>query len=400
MGAAVEKLGLPRVREILAGPGKETLNGLIVQDKALEPEVTAIVSVEKLIRLNRDLHKLVDNFVAFRDFYSRRDKAIFQVGTLFLDQRSCELCLAVEDPAKHATMSALAGAYLAYCDCVRKATGEKRQIVAAFTNGDSDNLMVGRNGVFYDRKGQDWDATITKILDNPISIRQAFWSPYKKFARMVEEQFAKRAAAEEAAADSRLAATATTSANLDKAKPPEPKKLDIGVVAAMGVAFGAIGTALSALATGIFKLPYWQVPLVFIGLALLISGPSMALAWLKLRKRNLGPILDANGWAVNAKARLNVPFGASLTQVATLPKGSAHNLSDPYAEKKSKWPTIIVFLIILWFIYYVLDSMGYVFEWSKGRLGQARVVIVEPATVSTVPATTATVTIVTPPAAK
>ena len=54
-------------------------------------------------------------------------------------------------------------------------------IAAAFTAGDSDNLMVGRNGVFYDRKGRDWDATIVKIVEHPISIRQAFWLPYKQF---------------------------------------------------------------------------------------------------------------------------------------------------------------------------------------------------------------------------
>ena len=114
------------------------------------------------------------NFVNFRDFYGRKDKAIFQAGTLYLDQRSCDLCLTVEDAGKHAAMAGLAGTYLAYCDCYRKGTGEKMQIVAAFTGGDSDNLMVGRNGIFFDRKGRDWDATITKIVDNPISIRQAF----------------------------------------------------------------------------------------------------------------------------------------------------------------------------------------------------------------------------------
>ena len=102
-------------------------------------------------------------------------------------------------------MAGLAGTYLAYCDCSRKATGEKMQIVAAFTGGDSDNLMVGRNGIFYDRKGRDWDATITKIIDNPISIRQAFWAPYKKLVRMIEEQVAKRAAAADAAAHAKLA---------------------------------------------------------------------------------------------------------------------------------------------------------------------------------------------------
>ena len=35
--------------------------------------------------------------------------------------------------------------------------------MAAFTAGDVDFLFVGRNGVFYDRAGNDWDATIVSI---------------------------------------------------------------------------------------------------------------------------------------------------------------------------------------------------------------------------------------------
>ena len=46
--------------------------------------------------------------------------------------------------------------------------------------------MVGRNGIFFDRLGHDWDATITKIIENPISIRQAFFAPYKRAIRFVE----------------------------------------------------------------------------------------------------------------------------------------------------------------------------------------------------------------------
>jgi hypothetical protein len=274
-------------------------------------------------------------------------------------------------------MAGLAGAYLAYCDCFRKGTGEKLSIVAAFTDGDSDNLMVGRNGIFYDRKGRDWDATITKIVDNPISIRQAFWSPYKKLVRLFEEQVAKRAATADAAANERLAKAAAATANADKSdpKPAEPKKVDVGAVAAMGVAVGAIGTAVSALATGVIKLPAWQIPLVFVGIALLISGPAMLIAWLKLRKRNLGPILDANGWAVNARARINVPFGASLTGVATLPPGSTRDMTDPFAEKRSPWPKIIAVVVFLWILVAVLNRMGYVYEWSNGRLGTERKVV-------------------------
>ncbi|HEX2861897.1 MAG TPA: hypothetical protein VHN79_09670, partial [Lacunisphaera sp.] len=112
-------------------------------------------------------------------------------------------------------------------------------LAACFTQGDSDYLFVGRHGVFYDRTGQDWDAVITSIVDNPISIRQAFWSPYKKFIRMIEEQVAKRAAAAEAASSSKLATAAENTANADKAKPVEaPKRIDVGTVAAMGVAVG------------------------------------------------------------------------------------------------------------------------------------------------------------------
>jgi hypothetical protein len=289
------------------------------------------------------------------------------VGTLYLDQRSCTLTLPVEDAARHATMAGLAGSYLAYCDCVRKATGEKRQIVAAFTNGDSDNLMVGRNGLFYDRKGRDWDATITKIIDNPISVRQAFWAPYKKLVRMIEEQVAKRAAAADADAHAKLASTAAATANLDKAK-PEAKKVDVGTVAAISVAIAGIGaliTSLLAYVTGLFKLPFWQLCLAIVGLLLVISGPSMIIAWLKLRKRNLGPILDANGWAVNAKARLNVPFGASLTGIAELPPGAKITSDDRFGERPSAWPKLALVVVIICFIFslmnhfYLLDLIAY-----------------------------------------
>jgi hypothetical protein len=398
-GACVEKLGLPRVREVLAGPAKEKIAALIAQDRKLEPEFAAISSVEKLIRFHRDLLKLCKNFVCFCDFYGRKEKAIFQAGTLYLDQRSCDLCLPVEDPARHALMAGLAGTYLAYCDCVRKATGEKLQIVAAFTGGDSDNLMVGRNGLFYDRKGRDWDATITKIVDNPISIRQAFWSPYKKFVRMIEEQIAKRAAAAETASTDQLSQAAAAVAKADQSpanKPAEPKKIDVGAVAALGVAVGAIGGALATLATGILKLAPWQIPLVIVGVILLISAPAMLIAWLKLRKRNLGPILDANGWAVNARARINVPFGGSLTQVASFPPGARHDsFVDPFADKKSPWPRLIVFAIGLVFAYCILNKMGYIYEWTNGRLGEPRPMKVELSAPSGTPSAPAT-----PPAPK
>jgi hypothetical protein len=359
-GGSVAKLGWDRIRQILASTAKDTITKLVAEDKSLEPQFTAIAAVEKLARFNRDLYKLLNNFVSFRDFYGRKDKAIFQAGTLYLDQRSCDLCLVVADAGRHALMAALAGTYLAYCDCVRKATGQKLQIVAAFTGGDADNLMVGRNGIFYDRKRQDWDATITRIIENPISIRQAFWAPYKKVVRMIEEQVAKRAAAADAAATQQLQQSATAVVQADQPKPVPPPvpvrtKMDTGTLAAIGLVLTTLLAALGGIFGAIAKLPPWQVPLAIVGILLAISLPSMSLAWLKLRKRNLGPILDANGWAVNAKAKINVPFGGSLTGVAALPPGSQRDLVDPFAEKKRPWGfyitlAAIVMLAICWYL--------------------------------------------------
>ena len=45
------------------------------------------------------------------------------------------------------------------------------KIAAAMTNGDVDNLMVGRNGVFYDRKGEVWDATVTRVVNLPMLVQ-------------------------------------------------------------------------------------------------------------------------------------------------------------------------------------------------------------------------------------
>jgi hypothetical protein len=331
-GPEVEKLGLARVREILAGNARVAVTALVDKDKALEPEASAIASVDRLVRYRRDLYKLLLNYVNFRDFYDGGESAIFQVGTLYLDQRSCDLVVRVADAGKHAALAGLSKSYLAYCDCVRKSTGEAMTVAAAFTDGGSDNLMVGRNGILYDRKGNDWDVTITKIIDQPISIRQAFFSPYKKLIRWVEETVAKRAAAADDAANAKLVATAqSVGAAAETGKAPAPKKMDIGVVAAIGVAASAATAALGALLQAFFGLGAWM-PLGVVAIFLLISGPSMIIAWLKLRQRNLGPILDANGWAVNTQAKINIPFGRSLTKLAVLPPGAQRDLTDPYAE--------------------------------------------------------------------
>lgn len=360
-------MGMEEAQQLLGSGMQEQLQALILKDEEEQLHSAHAVALEKLIRLQRDLLKLLNNFVNFAHFYSRQGAA-FQAGTLYLDGRSCDLTVDVTDAASHATLAGMAKVYLAYCECRRN--GVKRNIVAAFTAGDVDFLFNGRNGIFYDREGKDWDATITKLIENPTSIGQAFFSPYKKFVRMVEEQVAKRAAAKDASVTTGLDAQAAKLTDLAKA-PAAPavasaggRKTDVGTVAAIGVALGSISTVLVGIFGKFVELGPW-IPVALLGLILAISGPSMLIAWLKLRERSLGPILDASGWAINGRMKINLPLGNSLSQTAKVPVTAKRTLHDPYAENNTqRWLWLAAALV-------VLAVVGWISGWYDSVLPQS-----------------------------
>ncbi len=358
VGTVVESLGIETIQQLCEENKKDELLKIVEHDKALAEEANEIGSVDKLLHLYRDFFILLKNFVTFQDFYStdKTTKAIFQAGKLVIDQRACHLCIKVTDMAKQNTMAAASGMYLIFCDCVCKQKAEKLQIVAAMTQGDTGDLMVGKNAIFYDRDGLDWDAVVTKIIDNPISISQAFWSPYRRISTWVENLINKRAAEKDSKmmeeATAKLSATPELKpADGSKAATPVPP-FDIakfaGIFAAIGMALGMIGTALVSVAEGFAALTWWQAILVIVGIVLFISGPSMVMAWLKLRRRNIAPILNANGWAMNASSIVNITFGGTLTEIAHFPK---IKMQDPFAKKKmaawKKWLIVISVLLVL-----------------------------------------------------
>ena len=138
----------------------------------------------------------------------------------------------------------------------------------------------------------------------------------------------------------------------------------VGIFAAIGLALGAIGTAAAAILGAFMGLPMWQKPVALVAIMMLISGPSILIAWLKLRQRNLGPILDANGWAVNGRVKINIPFGGALTTVAKLPVNAERSLDDPYAEKSHTkgWVALVIILLLAagaaWFVHSASKKPG------------------------------------------
>lgn len=357
-GSSVETLGLEFVNGVLADGSREKLLELVDKDNSFKPQADAIDAVDKLMHLYRNFYHFLCNYVVFTDFYGRNDKvkAVFEAGKLYIDERCCNLCLKVEGPGNHAEAASLSGMFLIYCTCTSKKLGKTMNIVAVMTDGGIKNLRPGKNAIFYDLEGNDWDAVVTKIVDNPISIKQAFWSPYRKLAKFINDKIDKSAAEKDQAATSALLAKADAPAG-EKKLPFDIGKF-MGIIAALSVALAGIGVALKSLVQGIASLQWWQILFAIAAIMLVISGPACFIAWKKLRKRDLGPVLNASGWAINSNVIVNILFGKTLTSIAKYPlvKGK-----DPF--KAPKWKAwvrgIIAAIVIAFAIMYFTDNLNF-----------------------------------------
>lgn len=348
-GAAVEGLGYDAVVKALEENKKDVLLDLVAQDKALESKSNAIDQVDKLLHLYRDFYTLLTNFVTFSDFYSPEKRAIFQAGTLYIDERACDLCVKINDMGAQGAMAPLSNMYILYCDCTCKSKPGTMTIAAVVTDGDVGAIMVGKHAVFYDRDGLGWNATVTKIIENPISIRQAFWSPYRKMAKSVEDMINKRAAEKDAKvmadANSKIYNAEIPADGMKPAevKPPFDIAKFAGIFAAIGLALGLVASAVGGLFAWL-GLHWYHWIIMFAAIIVLISGPSMIMAWLKLRKRNLAPVLNANGWALNQRILVNTKFGATLTSIAKYP---IVKTKDPFTTQAPLWKRILRWFVII-----------------------------------------------------
>ena len=340
---------------------------MVEQDNQTPISASDVFVLEKLVLFQKHLYRLLINFASFAEFFSLDHYAAFQLGKLYIDGRCATLCVAVDNIAKHSTMANYSELCLLYCKCTRH--GQKQTIAAAITAGQGDLLIEGRNGVFIDNEGNDWDANVVKMITKPISIQQAIWAPYQRIGRLITEQINKWASNK----DADIEKTSTQAVQNPESKFDIGKS--VGIFAAIGLAIGAIGTALATIFQAIFSLTWWQFPLVILGLFLIISGPSVILAWLKLRRRTLGPLLEASGWAINGQVKINLLLGGLLTSKAELPANAKRNLTDPLKKRNKKariifWSAILLGVVIVGTAFWFKNDIANYFKQQQQQLTQ------------------------------
>lgn len=264
---------------------------------------------ERVLRYKISLLEFLENFVNMRRLYSNDDFAIYQCGRLRIDAREMDLCFNVEAEASHAALAAKSNCCLLYLKLYRPAQNIERRVCAVVTAGYVSTLYVGRNGVFSDENGNEWEAVVTKVIESPVSLVEAFWSPWRKMAEACSAMVKKFISDKQTKTISNVQSTTQNAQSGGAAMASS--------VAAIGIGIGMLGTAAAAIVSAVNGIrPWWMIFVALAAILLAVSLPSVILAWFKLRKRDIGAILNASGWAINNPMYFSVRRAKGFTKCA------------------------------------------------------------------------------------
>ncbi len=327
------------LKEYLNGPAQKQLFQLLLEDLAVKAEVQQVADLEKLILYQRWLLELANNFVSFSALYDPSRRAMFELGDLIIDGRELAFTMKVRDRAEHKKIAQTSKMFLVYAQITASQTqGESFEIAAALTGGGQGAIEIGKRGVFYDLQGQEWDARVVDVLENPISLMEAIKSPFKRAQKLVSEKV-------EAFAGTRVGdlekATTEITTKMEKgqslrqpaqvpaagAAPPSSSGMR-DLLLAGGIAFAAVGSSLVYLLKTLSQISPVKAGIALVSLVLVVILFSALSGWNKLRKRNMSALLEACGWAVNFRMYMTRRLCYLFSHIPHLPEGARKERRD------------------------------------------------------------------------
>jgi hypothetical protein len=299
----------------------DAIGDLIRESTAAALDLENVKLLEKLIAYQQHLMTLVNNFVSFPLLYSRTGRAAFEKGCLIMDGKRFNLAVIVRDRKAHALLAKHSNMFVLYVTVFEKPELAAFEVAVPVTGGRKGNIALGKRGLFVDLDGVERDAEVSEMIENPISISQAVVSPFKRVGNMVTGKI------EAITQDSQKQLDSYAAGNAE-AFPSAPQASTGGALTGGGlllggsVAFAAIGSAIAYITNTLTQLTWWQFLAGLGGVIALVILPAITLAFIKLRRRDLSAIIEASGWAVNARMRLTHRLGRAFTMRPEYPKGS------------------------------------------------------------------------------
>ena len=302
--------------------------------------------VEKLVLYQAGMIDLANNFVAFPDLYDPARRAIFEMGSLVIDGSRFDFAVKVDNRAEHARMAAAGNMFLMYVEVTPHNGGAPFELAAPVTAGNKGNLCVGKRGIFQGRDGREHGARIVHIVENPISLREAMVAPFVRLGRLLTGKIESITTEAEKKLDAKATAT-MSQVSAPAAGPGKSPMATGGMLLGAGVAVAALGSALAYTTEKLTKLHWWEICIGVGGAVFAVLLPTIIVAWMKLRKRDLSAILEASGWAINARMRLTRKMGRAFTRHSRPPR---QRLTPRQRRRIAKAIAILVVAAILAYV--------------------------------------------------
>lgn len=320
-GASVESLGSEKLQHYLDEHEANKVRSLIEQSQTTALVLDNIRLIEKLLLYQGNLIHFSNNYVSFPDLYARDRIALFDQGNLIMDGRRFNLAVHVRNRLEHAQIARTSNIHVLYVEITGPGI-TRYEAAVAVTSGGQGNLYVGKRGVFHDVTGHELDARIVQVIENPISLREAIVAPFKRLATAVVGRIESIAVTAEQKLD-KTGGDAVTGVKGAADLPQQPRAPGgMGsMLAGGGIAVAALGSSLAFITKTLSGLTTFTI-LAAVGVAILaVLTPTLIMALIKLRRRDLSAILEGSGWAINSRMRLTRAQSMYFTQRPPYPAG-------------------------------------------------------------------------------
>jgi hypothetical protein len=331
----------------LAEADLEAIAAACQADLALEDRLKAVSELERLILYQRWLLKLANNFISMPELFTPKRRALMEKGVLILGGYRYTLAVLVTHRASHVALTSQGTTCTLYAKLTAREGEQGYEVALPVTRGRSRELTVGKRGVFYDTEGKEYDATVTEVIRQPVSLWEAMTLPFtrvshfiaakieglasagdKELEAQLEQRYAKGSTLVAGAAAPASGAPAPAPPAPGAPAPSQPMGGLGGAVAGVGFAVAAVGSSLAFIVTQLRALTFFDLFSVATLLAALVMVPAGLLGWIKLRKRNLALLLEGSGWALNDRLKLTHDMAALVTRRPKLPKGATVQRTD------------------------------------------------------------------------
>jgi len=343
-GTAVESLGLDKLRKYLDAKFADAVRDLIADSAKTALVLDNIQLIEKLILYQANLIDFANNFVSFPHLYDTNRRAMFETGSLVIDGRWFNLAVKVDNRRQHCEVAKTSNMFVLYVQITPRPGQPSFEVAVPVTSGGKGTLCLNKRGVFYNVAGNECDAKIVHIIENPISFKEALLSPFSRLGRLLTGKIESITTAAEKKLDARASAAVSQVGQQPPVSQPAAKQASGlaagGLLMGAGVAVAALGSAAAYITKTLAQVSWLTIVIGIAGALLVVMLPMAIVAFLKLRKRDLSVILEGSGWGINAPMRLTHHQARFFTQRPKYPKGAKGVFRIP-------WRLLLITLILL-----------------------------------------------------